>query len=86
MSKREQWAEDHGYSYGICPEHGHFGTDSGNRCPSCRKVYRHDPKLPQGEWVDDSTYKRKTPLLDPSKSLDENYDLLWQRYAREVKP
>jgi len=46
------------------------------------KVYKQDPKLPQGKWIDDNqAYIRKTPLLDPAKSVDENYDLLWQRYA-----
>lgn len=51
------------------------------------KVYKHDPKLPQGEWIEENvnqTYERKTPLLDPSCSVDENYDMLWERYAKLV--
>jgi hypothetical protein len=31
----EQWADDHGYWHGTCPEHGGFWTDSGDACPHC---------------------------------------------------
>lgn len=41
MSGYEQWAEDHGYWHGICPEHGHFWTDSGDRCPGCVPEREH---------------------------------------------
>jgi hypothetical protein len=28
-------------------------------------------------------YKQKTPLIDPSKGIEENYDMLWKRFTEE---
>ena len=38
VGERHQWAEDHGYMHGTCPEHGDFWTDSGDGCPHCESA------------------------------------------------
>ena len=38
LSKKKEWAEDHGYISYTCPKHGTFWSDTGEGCPLCPDV------------------------------------------------
>lgn len=35
LSKRNEWAQMHGYVSYTCPQHGKFWSDSDDGCPLC---------------------------------------------------
>jgi hypothetical protein len=49
MSKREEFAEMHGYMSRTCPVHGRFYTDSGDQCPKCEEPPPEPEDYPKEE-------------------------------------
>jgi hypothetical protein len=73
-TKREQWAEDHGYMHYTCPQHGGFYSDTGEGCPSCPEEPKEDPDRdddPEPEDFSDLYDDDISEPIPPGSLLDE---------------